>query len=66
MGMERQMNETIDDILQLIQEYGDKQHSLWMNHMIGIDYQPAATQIADLIRKKYYDTKTTSDMGEVR
>jgi hypothetical protein len=56
----------VEDILQLIQEYGDIQLKLWQERTTGMNYQPAAVRISQLIREQYYDTKTTSDMGEVR
>ena len=53
--MERQMNNTdiIHDILNLIQEYGDQQHEFWQERIIGVDYQPAAEAIVNIIRERY-------------
>jgi hypothetical protein len=52
----------VEDILQLIQEYGDIQLRRWLDHTTGMNYQPAAKQIAELIRERYHvkDTNTTS------
>jgi hypothetical protein len=53
---------TVQDILQLIQKYGDIQLKLWQERTTGMNYQPAAKQIAELIRERYHvkDTNTTS------
>ena len=52
----------VEDILQLIQEYGDIQLKLWQERTTGANYQPAAERISQLIREHYHvkDTNTTS------
>jgi hypothetical protein len=47
----------VEDILQLIQEYGDIQLKLWQERTTGENQKPAAMRICELIRERYYDTK---------
>ena len=57
------MNETLEtilkEVLNIIQEYGDQQHEFWQERIIGVDYQPAAEDIAKRIRERY-DVKDTN------
>jgi hypothetical protein len=52
----------VEDILQLIQEYGDIQLKLWQERTTGENQKPAAVRICELIRERYHvkDTNTTS------
>jgi len=52
----------VEDILQLIQEYGDNQLNLWQQRITGAHYQPAAEAIVNIIRERYHvkDTNTPS------
>jgi hypothetical protein len=43
----------VEDILQLIQEYGDIQLKLWQDRTTGMNYQPAAERICELIRERF-------------
>ena len=43
----------VEDILQLIQEYGDIQLKKWQDHTTGENQKPAAERICQLIREKY-------------
>jgi len=60
------MNETLEtilkEVLNIIQEYGDQQHEFWQERIIGVDYQPAAEAIVNIIRERYHvkDTNTPS------
>ena len=51
------MNETLEtilkEVLNIIQEYGDQQHEFWQERIIGVDYQPAAEAIVNIIRDRY-------------
>ena len=51
------MNETLEtilkEVLNIIQEYGDQQHEFWQESIIGVDYQPAAEAIVNIIRERY-------------
>jgi len=52
----------VEDILQLIQEYGDIQLKKWLDRTTGMNYNPAAERICELIRERYHvkDTNTAS------
>jgi hypothetical protein len=43
----------IQDILQLIQDYGDNQLKLWQERITGENQKPAADRICELIRERY-------------
>jgi hypothetical protein len=43
----------VEDILQLIQEYGDIQLKLWQERTTGANYQPAARDLINRIRERY-------------
>lgn len=44
----------VEDILQLIQEYGDIQLKLWQERITGENQRPAADRISQLIRERYH------------
>jgi hypothetical protein len=43
----------VEDILQLIQKYGDIQLKLWQERTTGENQKPAAMRICELIRERY-------------
>ena len=46
-------NALLQDVLQVIQEYGDQQLKRWQNKTTGFNYQPAADCISKLIKDRY-------------
>ena len=53
-AIENFANAILEDVIQTIQKYGDKQLKLWQERLTGENQKPAADRISQLIRERYH------------